>query len=90
MSTSLKIDAELKERIQNLATVRQRSASWIMKEAITQYVNREEARESFAREAMESWEHYKETGLHITLDELSAWLNTVGTDAETDPPQCHT
>lgn len=90
MATSIKIDDELKTRVQHLAKVRQRSAHWIMREAIQQYVDREEARESFHREATESWAEYQETGLHITLDELSGWLDTWGTNAETGPPKCHT
>ncbi|MDN5753116.1 MAG: CopG family ribbon-helix-helix protein [Nitrosospira sp.] len=90
MATSIKIDDELKTRVQHLAEVRQRSAQWIMREAIQQYVDREEARENFHREAMESWAEFQETGLHITLDEVSAWLETWGTDAETELPKCHT
>jgi len=89
MATSLKIDDELKDRIQHLANARRRSASWIMREAIEQYVKREEARESFHREATESWAEFQETGLHITLDELNNWLDTWGTDGETEAPECH-
>ena len=36
-------------------------------------------------EGMEGWRDYQETGLHITLDELGAWMKTWGTDNETDP-----
>lgn len=89
MATSLKIDDALKQRIQDLASLRQRTAHWIMREAITQYVTREEARESFRQEEAESWRHFKETGLHLTLDEAFAWLDTWGTEAESGPPPCH-
>ena len=34
MATSVKLDDELKNRIQHLAKVRHRSAHWIMREAI--------------------------------------------------------
>ena len=47
MATSLKIDDTLKGRVQHLARQRRRSPHWIMLEAIQQYVEREEARESF-------------------------------------------
>jgi len=89
MATSLKIGQDLKNRIQSLAQLRQRSAHWIMHEAIEQYVAREEARESFKQEAMASWTAYQETGLHFTGQEARAWLNTWGTDGETEPPKCH-
>lgn len=89
MATSLKIDDDLKVRVEHLASVRDRSPHWIMREAIRQYVEREEARESFRREAEASWVAYKETGRHVTRDELFAWLDTWGTDHERAAPECH-
>jgi predicted transcriptional regulator len=89
VATSLKIDEKLKTRVQHLARLRQRSAHWVMHEAIQQYVEREEARESFKQEALASWTAYQETGRHLTGQEVRAWLNTWGTDAEAEPPECH-
>ncbi|MFI4879164.1 MAG: CopG family ribbon-helix-helix protein [Steroidobacterales bacterium] len=89
MATSIKIDEELKTRIQHLARLRQRSAHWVMHEAIQQYVEREEARESFKQEAVASWTAYQETGRHLTGQEVRAWLSTWGTDAEAELPECH-
>jgi predicted transcriptional regulator len=45
VSTSLKLDPEIKERVSRLAEARRRSAHWIMREAIEEYVAREERRE---------------------------------------------
>jgi predicted transcriptional regulator len=89
MATSIKIDDELKSRIQNLASQRQRSSHWIMREAIIQYVEREEARESFKQEALASWAAYQETGRHLTGQEARSWLSSWGTDVETELPKCH-
>ncbi|MGD0600109.1 MAG: ribbon-helix-helix domain-containing protein, partial [Terriglobales bacterium] len=41
-TTSLKLDGETKERVQRLASARRRSPHWVMREAIEQYVEREE------------------------------------------------
>ena len=89
MATSIKIDDDLKNRVQHLADLRQRSAHWIMREAIQQYVEREESRESFKQEALASWTAYQETGRHLTGQEARTWLNTWGTDDETTVPECH-
>jgi len=89
MATSLKIDDELKTRVQELARLRQRSPHWIMNEAIEQYVKREEARESLKQEALASWTAFQETGEHLTGEEVRAWLNTWGTERETELPKCH-
>ena len=89
MATSVKLDDALKKRIQHLADVRHRSAHWIMREAIRVYVEREEARESFKQESLASWTAYQETGQHLTGQEARDWLNTWGTDKETEVPECH-
>jgi predicted transcriptional regulator len=89
MATSLKIDAGLKTRVQQLANQRRRSPHWIMLEAIERYVEQEEARERFKQEALASWAAYKETGRHLTGQEMRDWLNTWGTENEKAVPECH-
>ncbi len=89
MATSVKLDDDLKRRIQHLADARHRSAHWIMREAIRDYVEREEAREHFKQEAVASWTAYQETGKHLTGEEVRNWLKTWGTDNETEIPPCH-
>ena len=89
MATSVKLDDDMKSRIQRLAEVRHRSAHWIMREAIRDYIEREETRESFKQEALASWETYQETGKHLTGQEVHDWLNSWGTGKENEIPQCH-
>ena len=89
MATSIKLDDELTNRVRRLAGLRRRSPHWIMREAIHDYVAREEARESFRQEALASWSAYQEAGRHLTGAEVQAWLNTWGTDTEAEPPECH-
>jgi predicted transcriptional regulator len=60
-----------------------------MREAIEQYVMREESRESFKTEAEASWAAYKDTGRHLTGDEVRAWLRTWGEPDEPDLATCH-
>jgi len=88
MATSIKIDHELKSRVHYLAGLRQRSAHWIMREAIVQYVDLEEARESFKQEALDARAEYQQTGgHHLTWKAVRAWLNTWGTESETKLPK---
>ena len=90
MATSVKLTEDMHERIKSLAESKQRSAHWIMREAINEYVSREEARRSFIADAEASMRNYRETGLHVTFEEVDRWMATWGTDEEQDPPQCHT
>lgn len=89
MATSIKIDDAVKGRVQSLAAIRERSPHWIMREAIRQYVEREEARESFKVEALAFWDAYRETGRRLTAAETTAWLESWGTPSETRRPECH-
>ncbi|WDZ81478.1 CopG family ribbon-helix-helix protein (plasmid) [Ensifer adhaerens] len=87
--TSLKLDDELKGRVQHLAEIRRRSSHWIMREAIAQYVEREEKREALRQDTLDAWEEYQSTGLHATAAEVEKWLTTWGTDDESGAPECH-
>ena len=51
-TTSLKLDSATKERVQRLALVRRRSPHWLMREAVEQYVEREEKREQLRHDAL--------------------------------------
>jgi predicted transcriptional regulator len=62
---------------------------WLMREAIEQYVTREEQRESFRQEAHDAWRDYQETGRHVTGDEADAWLAKLEAGGDIDPPKCH-
>lgn len=90
MATSIKLADELKQRVQKLAAQRDRSPHYLMREAIQRYVEQEEARDSFLREARESLRHYEETGLHVTGEEMREWLSRWGTAQEGPAPECHT
>ncbi|MCH8537899.1 MAG: CopG family ribbon-helix-helix protein [Alkalimonas sp.] len=89
MATSVKLDDNLKNRIQLLAEARHRSSHWIMREAIRDYVDREEKRESIKRDALSAWEAYQENGLHLTLAEADTWLKKLEAGEDEDLPKCH-
>jgi len=88
-ATSIKLDDDLKERVQHLASARRRTPHWIMREAIAQYIEREEKREAFKQDALRAWEDYQRTGLHLTLDEADAWLERLEAGEDAELPKCH-
>ncbi len=88
-TTSVKLDTEIKERVQRLAEARRRSPHWVMREAIEQYVEREEKREQFRQHALAAWTHYQTTGLHVTAEEADAWLTKLEAGKDAAPPKCH-
>lgn len=86
---AIKIDDDIKARVKRLAEARHRTSHWLMREAITQYVEREEKREAFRQYTLDAWEEYRSTGLHATAEEVDAWLASWGTDDERPTPECH-
>ncbi|QUS37399.1 CopG family ribbon-helix-helix protein [Falsirhodobacter algicola] len=88
-ATSIKLDDEMKGRVQHLAQARQRTSHWIMREAISQYVEREERREVLRKDTLAAWEEFQATGLHATAEEVDQWLARWGTDDEQPAPECH-
>jgi predicted transcriptional regulator len=88
-TTSLKLDVEIKARLQRLAERRRRSAHWLMREAITEYLEREERREKLWQEALAAWAEYQTTGQHVTADEVDAWLAQLEAGDEAEPPTPH-
>ena len=89
MAVSVKLDDALKSRVQHLATRQRRTSHWIMREAIQQYVEREETRESFRQEALASWAAYQQPGQHLTVAETRAWLQTWGQTPDANAPMYH-
>jgi len=86
---AVKLESDLRERLSKLAKARRHSSHFLMREAILEYVEREEQRESFHQEAMRAWEEYRESGLHVTGTEVIEWLKTWGSEHEQAAPLCH-
>ncbi|MGR4972588.1 CopG family transcriptional regulator [Pseudomonas sp. LARHCG127] len=89
MTTSIKTDEDLTSRTQQLPNTQQRSVRCCMREVLPRLVAREVVRKSFKREALVSWNAYKETGEHLTGAEIRSWLKTWGTEEASDLPPFH-
>jgi predicted transcriptional regulator len=61
----------------------------MMREAIAQYVEREEKREALRRDGLRAWDAYQDTGLHATHAEADAWLAQLAAGDDQEPPVCH-
>jgi len=86
---AIKINEDMKARVKRLADARQRTPHWLMREAITQFVEREEKRETFRQDSLNAWEEYRLTGQHVTAEEADAWLAKLEQGHDVEPPACH-
>jgi predicted transcriptional regulator len=60
-----------------------------MREAIAQYVAQEEKRDGLRRDTLAAWEEFRETGLHVTAEDVDQWLMSWGTEDEVPAPERH-
>lgn len=88
-TVSIKLEPLVRDRLSTLAAHKKRSTHALMRDAIDEYVSREEARRSFDEEALRAWEHYQETGLHASHEEVDTWLASIGSSKELPAPPCH-
>ena len=88
-TVTVKLDPSVRARISALAMSKKRTPHYLLKEAIREYIDREESQQNFIKVAERSYEHYKETGSHISLDEFSAWVDVVEQKPGTSMLVCH-
>jgi len=87
INTGIKLDETLHARLKALSAAKERTPHWLMKTAIEEYIEREEAHEQEKREDMERWERYKLTGHAIPHDAVDAWLASWGSESELPCPK---
>jgi predicted transcriptional regulator len=83
---SVKIRPQDKERLKSLAASKKRTPHWLAKEAIAQFLDREEAVERFRQESLEEVEEFKRTGESVPNEQVLDWLATWGDADETEGP----
>jgi len=88
-SASLRLDPEIENRLLRLAEARQQPADALMRDAIEQYIDREERRQQLRHDALAAWAEYQATGQHVTADEADMWLARLEAGEDADPPTPH-
>jgi predicted transcriptional regulator len=85
-SKAVKLDNATYERLKALGEARRRSPHWLMKEAIRQFLEREEEAEHIRRGTLERWARFEATGETVSNEVADAWLESWGTDSEGQCP----
>lgn len=85
---AVKLTLETKERLKAVAEKQDRSIHWLMKEAVNQFLDREESKAALREAADQSWRHYQETGLHLTLGEVNEWMDDIINGKPVEPLKC--
>jgi predicted transcriptional regulator len=83
---AVKVEPELRKRLQALGEAKRRTPHWLMREAILLYVEREEQVERANAEARERLARYDATGEYIADEDVDGWLKTWGAPRERPSP----
>ena len=86
---AVKLDQDTRDRLKRLADAKDRSTHWMLREAVAQFVDREEKREAFRQAGLQAWAEYQASGQHVTHDEADAWLAKLEAGEEAVVPECH-
>lgn len=81
-TTGIKLEPETLDRLKTLAQIKDRSVHWLMKEAIGRYVAEEERFEREKAEDEARYQHFLDTGSHITDEVMTDWLEELDARAE--------
>jgi predicted transcriptional regulator len=73
-SQGIKLDDNTRQRLKALAEIKQRSPHWLMRQAINDYLQREEQFETEKAEDMARWDNYLITGEAIDNKTVKKWL----------------
>jgi len=87
ITMTVKLDPKIKEHLQKLGHIKQRSVHWLMKQAITGYLAQEQYNEELRQETIARWQEV-EQGKTVSHAEVVSWLNGWGTEAEIKKPIC--
>ena len=85
-SKAVKMDDATYDRLKALGSVRQRSPHWLMREAIIQFLEREEEAENRKKDTLARLAQFEKTGESIPFETVEAWLATWGSENEVKCP----
>lgn len=83
----IKLDEDTRARLKTLGENRDRTPHWLMKKAITDFLDQEEALERRNLETDAALRAYQETGEFVSHENMEGWLNSWGSDKESACPK---
>ena len=87
VTQGIKLDDETSKRLKTLSGQRNRSAHWLMRDAIERYLTEEERYEREKAEDIAEYEDYLQTGRGISQKEMGAWLDRLVQDKNAPWPK---
>ncbi|CAG9273559.1 CopG family ribbon-helix-helix protein [Paraburkholderia unamae] len=77
------VPVELAQEVDALAELIERPKQWIIKKALVQYLAREAEKRRLIQEGLDD----VTAGRVVTIEQVEAWANSIGTDNELPAPK---
>jgi len=87
LTVGLRLDEETQRRLKELAQVRDRTPHYLMKEAVTKYLEGEELIEAEKAILIARWEQYEITGEAIDHEDVKSWAAKLTSHPSSDEPR---
>jgi len=84
------LSEDLERRLQRVAARTGKAPTRLVEAALAYFLDQIETDEEVVTELDERVRHYKETGLHVTNDEVKEWLSRRAKGEDIPPPKAHT
>ncbi len=82
-TVGLKLETKTRDRLKQLGEQKDRSTHWLMKRAISEYLEKEECFEREKEEDLQRWQNYQETGEAVSQTEMASFFEgLIGEAAE--------
>ncbi len=83
---TIKLDEQTQGRLRELGEKMDRTPHWLMKTAIEKYVTEQEKYWQEREEDLDRWNDYLATGDAVPHEDVSVWLESIGTSSEKPCP----
>lgn len=84
--TTVRLQADIEQQLEAIASKLQRSKSWVINEALSAYIEKQQLEQQRWNQTLHAMESAAQ-GNVVDASEVHAWLNSWGTDNEQDAPR---
>jgi predicted transcriptional regulator len=84
--TTIRLQADIENDLQNVINSTQRSKNWLINQAIREFIDRQSIEQKRWGETLQAMESVA-SGQVVGGEQVHAWLQSWGTDKELSPPE---
>lgn len=86
--TTVRLQPEVEQSLQTMAGALHRSKSWLINQALKEFIERQEQEKQRWQETLQAMESVAQ-GRVVSSESVHAWLNSWGSDNELAPPKAN-